>query len=203
LTALIVLVALAGGLIGLNLAGPADYETRLGEASFSVGLAEHGQVNVALPHADRTVGANVFDAPVALRVQPRKLDGRALIRAASGRGSELRAISTDVEQVATRSLKRAWLWLTLGALALGAAFAVLAFWRSAAPRLAILALALGPGACAAFAGGLCLHQVDATFDAAEFQRPGYYRSLADPAELASALLSDPRALAGEAPDVGP
>jgi predicted phosphodiesterase len=176
-------LAVAGAMLGLRLAGPSVAETALGSASVDVRPAWAGSVDAYIPVADWGIRAHAFSAPLELHVEPRRVDRQALIEAAAGKRRILERAEQDARAAARAALTRALLWSGAGALALGivAALAAAAFRGSG--RRALLAVAVGPALAALVLGGVVIERAQATFEPAAFERPRFYARGAELGQL--------------------
>jgi predicted phosphodiesterase len=181
---LVTAVALCGVGLGLRAAGPVARETPLGSISFRVAAAWHGEVDAFIPIADWGVRARVFNAPVRLHVEPRRVDRQALLNAVEGDRAVLRRTEKRAGDAAHEALVRAFRWTIAGALVAGGilALALAAFRRGSGWSLA--AWSLAPAVLAAALGLGIIARTGSTFDAGGFERPSFY---ARGAELAQVL----------------
>ncbi len=180
-------LAVAGGLLGLRLAGPTTSETALGEISVRVDPATNGHVDAFIPIADWGIRADAFSGPVVLHIEPRSVDRQALIRVGAGDRAVLRQAEVDARSAARHALARALLWAVLGALAAGVVAALVV--RGVRPnqsRLALLAWLLAPPLWAALLGFASLLRTEDTFTPAAFDNPTFYARGAEFTQLLSA-----------------
>ena len=180
---LVLLAAVAGLVLGLRLAGPAERDTALGVVSLRVSPALDGKVDAFIPLANWGIRADAFRAPLVIHVEPRTIDRQAVIRAAGGERRVLAAAQDDAQDAAGDALLRALAWALGGAAA--AALLAAAFLRWAR-RLAWLRAAAGGGAVllvAALLGGGSLLRAQGTFDAGAFEAPGFYARGAELGQL--------------------
>jgi predicted phosphodiesterase len=180
--ALVVVLAVAGVVLGLRVAGAATYRTSLGVISLRVEPAWHGEVNAFIPIVDWGVRAHAFSAPVRLHVEPRSANRGALLSAASGNQAVLRSAERDARQAAREALVRSVLWAVGGALLLGAATALVALARRRSIRQP-LAWLLAPPVLAAVLSVAVLLRLEGTFNADAFQNPSFYANGAELSQL--------------------
>jgi len=111
-----VALALGGLWLGLRLSTPGTYPSALGTASFQLTASSQGTVEVFIPLADWGLRAHAFSAPLKLHVEPRVLNRRALLAAASGNRQILDRTARDLAKDGTRAIDRAVRYLILGVL---------------------------------------------------------------------------------------
>ena len=105
--ALVIVLAVAGIVLGLRGAGATTHGTSLGVISLRVEPAWHGEVEAFIPIVDWGVRAHAFSAPVRLHVEPRSANRGALLSAASGKQSVLKQAERDARTAARGALARA------------------------------------------------------------------------------------------------
>jgi predicted phosphodiesterase len=170
----LVVLALAGALLGLRLAGPLERDTRLGTVSLRVSPSWHGSVEAFIPIADWGVRAHAFRAPVRLHVEPRRADRQAVIAAASGEGAVLEEAEADARDAAHAALLRSLAWAAGGALAAGLLAALVAGAAGRRSPRTLLGWGLGPPLIAVVLGLLVFLRIGATFDVRSFQSPSFF-----------------------------
>ena len=180
--ALVIVLAVGGIVLGLRVAGATTHATSLGVISLRVEPAWHGEVDAFIPIVDWGIRAHAFSAPVSLHVEPRSADRGALLSAASGQQAVLRTAERDARTAARGTLVRALLWAIGGALALGAAGALIALGRHRSIRRAVGWLLTPALLAVALSVGVLL-QMEGSFDAAAFQNPSFYGRGAELAQL--------------------
>jgi len=181
-----VVLAVAGLLAGVRLAGPAEHATPLGDVRVQVVPALHGHVDGFIPLADWGVRADAFDAPLRISVEPRGLNRPALLRAVDGDRGVIAAAETDLRAAARRSLLRALACGILAAVVL-AAFASCALAAGGLrERTLLLGLPALAAALAAALGGGALWQVERSFRLEAFQQPTFYARGAEMQQLLGA-----------------
>ena len=196
--AAVIALAVCGTILGLRLQRPVTVDTALGSVSVRVTPAWSGSVDAFVPLADWGIRVDAFDAPFELHVEPRRVDRRALIEAASGDRRVLRQSEQDARDAAGHVLATAVLWAAAGALALGlvAALAALAARAFRVPdRLSVVLLIVLPPLAA---GGLMLGAIERardSFDPDAFEQPSFY---ARGAELSQLLKVADKAQSAEA-----
>ncbi len=180
-------LAVAGALLGLRLAGPHTTGTALGQISVRVEPALNGHVDAFIPIADWGIRADAFSAPIALHVEPRTVDRQALIRLGAGDRSLLTQAEADAHAAARSALLRALVWAVAGALLLGVGAALAArAVRPALPRRALAMWLLAPPLWATALGFGVLLRTEGTFTPAAFDNPAFYARGAELAQLLSA-----------------
>ena len=186
-------LALGGVALGLRIASPGEYDTRLGRVSVRVTPAAHGQVEAYVPLADWGVRVHAFRAPMKLHVEPRTADRDAIQRAAGGERRLLAGAEDDLHAAVRRTVLRT-MRFALGGAALLAAMLGLGLAAGGVRRRAVLAG--GPLAVLAFAAaacGLTLWRAQATFDVGALERPTYYARGAELVQLLDAAENARRA----------
>lgn len=180
---LVALLAVAGMVLGLRLAGPAERETALGVVSLRVSPALDGKVDAFIPLADWGIRADAFRAPLVIHVEPRSIDRQAVIRAAGGEQEVLAATQADATGAAADALLRGLLWALAGAAAVALLAAGFLRW---AKRLAWRQAALGGVTIvltAGLIGGGSLLSTQRSFDADAFETPSFYARGAELGQL--------------------
>lgn len=175
LALLTLLLALAGIVLGLRLAGPIERETALGDASLRVAPAFDGGIDAFIPLANWGIRAEALEAPLVIHVEPRTIDRQAVIQASAGDTQVLTAAQRDGRDAARDALVRAFLWALGGALAVGAAAAAIARarWTWAAAVVSV----------AAVVSAVSLVLAQRTFDAEAFETPHFYARGAELGQL--------------------
>ncbi len=172
---LVALLAVAGMVLGMRLAGPVERDTALGTVSLRVAPSLHGEVDAFIPLADWGVRANAFRAPLVIHVEPRTIDRQAVIQASAGDTQVLTAAQRDGQRAARDALLRALLWGVCAALAVGLLAAALArrrwTWGVAVAGLAVVI------------GGVSLLLAQHTFRAEAFEAPRFYARGAELGQL--------------------
>ncbi len=177
-----IVLALAGVVLGLKLAGRTTHATALGVISLEVQPAWHGEVEAYIPIVDWGVRAHAFSAPLRLHVEPRSANRGALLSAASGRQTVLNEAERGARGAARAALVRALLWAVGGAIALATIAALLALTRRRSARSA-LGWLLMPTLLAAALSLAVLLRVEDSFHADAFQNPHFYANGAELAQL--------------------
>jgi predicted phosphodiesterase len=180
---LVALVAVAGLLLGLRLAGPTERDTALGVVSLRVSPSLDGKVDAFIPLANWGIRADAFRAPLVIHVEPRTIDRQAVIRAAGGEREVLAAAQRDAQDAAGDALLRALAWALAGALLAALLAAAFLHW---ARRMAWRRAALAGGTvvlAALLLGGGSLLRVQHSFDADAFEAPGFYARGAELGQL--------------------
>ena len=188
-------VALAGCLLGMRIAGDTVHETALGKVALTVEPSLPGRVDVFIPLADWGIRARAFDAPIEIEVVARSAERSALLRAAGGDRRVLADAADDAEQAADAALRRVVLWCTLTALALAALLALAVGARLGTPRMRGALVALTTALAAALSGGAAW-AAGATFDAAAFEQPDFYARGAELRQLLEVAEEGQEATAG-------
>lgn len=177
--ALVVVLAVAGAVLGLRLAGPVERETALGVVALRVAPAIDGEVDAYIPLADWGVRADAFQAPLILHVEPRSIDRQAVIRAAGGEESVLRAAQADGERAAGDAMLRALGWAVGGAT--GLALLVAAALRRGRRETMLLVATVTVVASAVSTAALL--RAERSFDIEAFETPRFYARGAELAQL--------------------
>jgi predicted phosphodiesterase len=179
-------LALGGVWLGVRLAQPGEYETPLGRVSVALDQARHGEIAAYVPLADWGVRARPFDAPVAVRIEPRTLEREAALRAAEGERSLLRRTEADLRSAIERAALRTLRYALGGAAAMAVVLALLLAARGER-RPGVLAglpaLVVGWAILACVA---TLARASATFDEAALARPTYFARGAELVQLVDA-----------------
>ncbi len=181
--AALVLVALlcplAGAWIAPRAADPGLYETAVADVRIDVSMSVPSRrgVNLYVPLADWGLRSAVVDAPVRVRVEPRRINRVGVVRIVSdgGRGA-ISTLRSDLDgALRTAALRFAGLSL-VGGLAGGLVAALV--WHAAGVRRR-RQLLLVPAAAVALTltlGGVLTAWAALSFDAAKLERPDYYAS---------------------------
>jgi predicted phosphodiesterase len=183
----LVVLAIAGIVLGLRLAGPATYTTPLGDLRIAVEPALQGRIDAYVPLADWGVRARAFEGPLELRAEIRSIARNGVLKAATGDREVLERTRASLDDVAAQALLRALVAALAGALAIGlvAALAILATGRRS-PRLVGGTVAGTVVAAAVIVGGGGV-LARATFDAAAaLERPSFYARGAELLQLLEA-----------------
>lgn len=187
------ILALGGIWLGLRVASPGEYETDLGSVSVRIVPSEHGQLDAYVPLADWGVRVHAFSAPMRVRLEPRRVDRDAVLRAADGERAVVGGVEDDLEDAVgatvLRTLRFALGGAALLALMLGlglAAFGVRGRGRTIGLPLLVLALAI-------VVCGLTIWRADATFDADAIDHPTFYARGAELVQLLDAAENARRA----------
>jgi predicted phosphodiesterase len=187
------LLALGGVWLGLRLASPGEYETELGSVSVRVVPSEHGQLDAYVPLADWGVRVHAFSAPMRVRLEPRRIDRDAVLRAANGDRQLVSGVEHDLEDAVSatvlRTLRFALGGAALLALMLGLALAAFGERR----RALVLGLPVLVLALAGFVCGLTIWRAQATFDADAVDHPTFYARGAELVQLLDAAENARRA----------
>lgn len=194
--AIVLVLALAGMLAGLRVAGTTTHNTAIGTVSFSISPAIHGQVDAFIPIADWGVRAHAFQAPLKVHIEPRAVRRGAVLSAAGGNGTVLAEAERDARHAARRVLLRAYLWAVGGALTLGVIAALALAHRDGVRRRLVIGTAVAPALCAAVIGGVVLLRLAATFDSKSFNHPHFYARGAELEQLLKVADNAQREAAG-------
>lgn len=177
LCAVTVLCALAGMLAGVKFAGPATYDTELGQVQvqLSAQLPTRGGLDLYVPLADWGLRAHVISAPVLISAEPRKLRRDRLVDAVAGDSDLLHRQRSQLTSVATRVAVRGVL-AALGGALIGGLLALLV-----CERLGVRGrrLALVPAGSVAVALTVCATVgvwAWATWTPDRLQQPVFYAS---------------------------
>jgi predicted phosphodiesterase len=162
-------LVVAGMLLGWRLAGAALTETAIGRVSFEVHPALAGQAEAVIPVADWGLRADAFDAPFEIRGELRSLERQALLRAAEGDLTVLRAAEEDVRDGARAAVVRAFGWGAAASVVLLVVATLI--WRGLRPRWALAAIGAGITAVGA---GASLLAAQTSFDDRAFESPTYF-----------------------------
>ena len=197
----VVMLALAGVVLGLRVASPGEYDTALGRVSVRVEPAAHGQVEAYIPLADWGVRFHAFRAPMRLHIEPRTVQRAVVLRAASGSRAPVRATEADLRTAVRRTVLRT-LRFALGgaaviALVLGLALAAFGERR----RWVLVGAPVAVVAVAAVACGVTVQRARATFDEAALDHPTYYARGAELVQLLDAAANARKAGEGYATKV--
>ena len=173
-------------MLGLRVAGPATYDTPLGDVRVTVEPALDGQVDAYVPLADWGVRAQAFQGPLALRGEIRSVQREAVLRAATGEGAIVEETRASLDDVAAHALVRAVLFALGGAALLGFVGALVLAATGRRGRRTLIGVVLGTVvASGVIIGGSAL-VVRATFDAKAFQDPSFYARGAELLQLLEA-----------------
>jgi predicted phosphodiesterase len=172
--AALVVLAIAGILLGLRASGHTTRHTSIGTISITIGPSLHGQVDAFIPIADWGVRAHAFQAPLKVHVEPRAVERGAVISAAGGNGTVLAQAERDARHAARTALLRAFLWALAAALALGVVAALALAHRPEVRRRLVVLTAVGPAACATLICGVVVFRMVSTFDSGSFSHPRFY-----------------------------
>lgn len=122
------LLAGIGLWIGMSLATPGQYHTRLGNVSMQIRLdTNHSGLDAYIPLADWGIRASVVDAPVMLHMEPRTLNRSALITAAQGNKQMLHQAQQQLRDAAQAAVLRS-LAYAYGGVLVSAFLAWLLLW---------------------------------------------------------------------------
>src|SRR3954469_310934 len=197
----VVVLALAGVVLGLRVATPGEYETQLGRVSVGVTPAAHGQVEAYVPLADWGVRFHAFRAPMRLHLEPRTVERDVVLRAASGERAPVRAteagLRTAVRRTAFRTLRFAVGGAAVIALVLGLGLAAFGERR----RRVLIGAPVAVVAVAAIVCGVTLQRAQATFDESALNHPTYYARGAELVQLLDAAANARKAGDGYASKV--
>jgi predicted phosphodiesterase len=186
LTVALLVLAVGGIVLGLRVAGPATYETPLGDVRVEVEPGLDGQVDAYVPLADWGVRARAFEGPLILRGEIRSIKREAVLRAATGEGAIIEDTRASLDDVAADALLRGVLFALGGAAILGLVGA-LALAATGHRRLRSL---VGVVAGTVVASGLIIGGsalvVRATFNAEAFRDPSFYARGAELLQLLEA-----------------
>ena len=188
LAAVVVLLVLAvGGIVlGLRVAGPATYETPLGEVRVAVEPAVRGHIDAYVPLADWGVRAWAFDGPLVLRGEIRSIQREAVLRAATGDGAVIEDTRATLDDVAADALMRGVLFALGGAAVLGVVGALVLAATGHRRRRMLAGIVAGTVVVAGLVIGGSALVVRATFDAEAFEHPGFYARGAELLQLLEA-----------------
>jgi predicted phosphodiesterase len=180
------LLGVAGVILGLRIASPGEYDTRLGRVSVRVTPAAHGQIEAYIPLADWGVRVRAFSAPMRLHIEPRTIDRDVVLRAAGGETRPLRAAEADLRAAVHRTVLRTARFALGGAalvaLLLGLTLAALRVRRRAVLLGAPLAVLL----LAALVCATTLWRAQASFDDRALDHPTFYARGAELVQLLDA-----------------
>jgi predicted phosphodiesterase len=196
IVASMLVIALAGMLLGLRASGRTTHDIAFGRVQFSVSPTIHGQVDAFIPIADWGIRAHAFRAPLKIHVEPRAVRRGAVLSAAGGNGTVLLHAERDARRAARSTLLRAFLWAIGGALGLGAIAALGLAHRPEVPRKLVAATMVGPALCAFLIGGAVLLRLSTTFDPESFSHPRFYARGAELQQLLKVADNAQREAAG-------
>ncbi len=186
-------LAVGGVWLGLRVASPGEYETDLGSVSVRVTPNTRGELDAYVPLADWGVRVRAFSAPMRVRLEPRRVDRDAVLRAANGDRALVGGVEDDLRDAVgatvLRTLRFALGGAALLALMLGLALAAFGERRKASLiGLPLLVLVLAALVC-----GLTIWRAQATFDAAAVDHPTFYARGAELVQLLDAAENARRA----------
>jgi predicted phosphodiesterase len=186
LALLVLVLACAGLVLGLRVAGPATYETPLGGVRVEVAPGTTGWLDAYVPLADWGVRARAFDAPLEIRAEVRSIRRDNVLRAATGERKIVSNTRNGLDEVAQDALLRAALYAMGGAVVLGIVFALglAAFGRRRRKTLIVGFVAVVLTAAGVMAGSALAAR--ATFDEQAIQNPSFYARGAELGQLLSA-----------------
>ena len=145
-------LAMAGVWLGLRIATPGEYETRLGRVSVRVEPSATGQLEAYVPLADWGVRLRPFSAPMKFHVEPRTADREVVLRAAAGESGLVTAAEADLRSAVRKTVLRTLRFALAGA----ALLAVMLALSLAAFRVRNRAVLVGaPLAVIALAAAVC------------------------------------------------
>jgi hypothetical protein len=180
------LLAVAGVMLGLRIASPGEYDTRLGRVSVRVTPAPHGEIEAYVPLADWGVRVRAFSAPMRLHIEPRTIDRDVVLRAAGGETRPVRAAEADlraaVRRTVLRTVRFALGGAALVALLLGLTLAALRTRR----RVVVIGAPLAVLALAALVCATTLWRAQASFDDRALDHPTFYARGAELVQLLDA-----------------
>ena len=185
-SALLALLAVGGIALGLRVAGPAHYETPLGDVRVAVEPALDGQVDAYVPLADWGVRAHAFDGPLVLRGEIRSIEREAVLRAATGEGEIIEDTRASLDDVAADALLRGVLFALGGAAVLGLVGALALAATGHRRRRSLAGVVLGTVVAAGLIIGGSALVVRATFNPEAFEDPSFYARGAELLQLLEA-----------------
>jgi hypothetical protein len=163
-----IVFALVGMILGLALAGPADYDTPLGKVKIEVEPSTSPGVEIFVPDVDAGVRADAFAAPVSFRAEPFDINAAGAAEAAIGQGKVLQDTQDDLIAAGIASVVRFAIWGLGGVILAGlAVFGLFMLLRERRAWLwGLLTVGIGVFAIVILALWIVL-----TFDATTFENP--------------------------------
>ncbi len=167
-------LAMAGVWLGLRVATPGEYETRLGRVSVRVEPSATGQLEAYVPLADWGVRLRPFSAPLKFHIEPRTADREVVLRAAAGESGLVTAAEADLRSAVRKTVLRALRFALAGAALLAVMLALsLAAFR-VRNRAVLVGAPLAVIALAAAVCGISVLRADSTFDPDSLDHPTFY-----------------------------